>query len=497
MDVYRAFVRRLISNYLYISFIAVLGVGGVVLYCAPGIRWTETLYLTGILTVSLAIMILVNALCFKRDMKPIRDIFKQGGSWEQYEAMYRYIYRLPMLAVKRILGPHFLGLTIPGILFTFLLIHEGKLTFPVYYLVYSFGILLLISFMHALMEFYLTNWACKSFLEAVHLRGKQEYGRTISFEEKVSVPIRYKFQISAFLIGMLPVLLYVMAVQFKLGGWTKADNAYWQWAGVILLVGLAFSYVGSWMLAREIEQPIQHIYEMIAKVEAGDFSTQPYGVYADEFIQLIAGFNRMLEGIKIQNSRNEQLIESYFATLAAALDARDPYTAGHSQRVAEYAVHIGMLAKLPDHLMEELRKSALLHDVGKIGTRDAVLLKDGVLTDEEFDQIKQHPVQGELILRQIEPADAMAPILPGVRSHHERYDGKGYPDGLMGESIPLFGRIIAVADAFDAMTSDRPYRKGMDTDTAMHILDKGRGSQWDPYFAGLLVEDYQRKKSTG
>ncbi|MNE41724.1 Cyclic di-GMP phosphodiesterase response regulator RpfG [compost metagenome] len=161
-------------------------------------------------------------------------------------------------------------------------------------------------------------------------------------------------------------------------------------------------------------------------------------------------------------------------------------------RVAEYAVNIGILAKLPDDQLHDLRKAALLHDIGKIGIRDDVLLKDGRLTDEEWEQIKQHPVLGESILKQIEPMDAMAPFLPGVRSHHERYDGKGYPDGLQGDEIPLFGRIIAVADAFDAMTSDRPYRKGMDTSTAIGILEEGRGTQWDPHFADLFIEAYRK-----
>lgn len=199
----------------------------------------------------------------------------------------------------------------------------------------------------------------------------------------------------------------------------------------------------------------------------------------------------MLSGLQTQAARNSQLVDSYFATLAAALDARDPYTAGHSLRVAEYAVKIGELAQLPEERIDELRKSALLHDIGKIGIRDAVLLKEGRLTDEEWQQVKQHPVLGEAILKQVEPADAMAPYLPGVRSHHERYDGRGYPDGLAGEEIPLFGRIIAVADAFDAMTSDRPYRKGLARDRAIDILERGRGTQWDPYFAGLLVQHFR------
>ncbi|NOU73133.1 HD domain-containing protein [Paenibacillus sp. LMG 31458] len=130
--------------------------------------------------------------------------------------------------------------------------------------------------------------------------------------------------------------------------------------------------------------------------------------------------------------------------------------------------------------LDLLNKTALLHDIGKIGVRDDVLLKESRLTNEEFEQIKLHPVLDESILKQIEPAEAMAPLLPGVRSHHERYNGGGYPDGLKGLDIPEFGRIIAVADAFDAMTSDRPYRKGMPIEKALAILAEGKGTQWDP-----------------
>lgn len=154
---------------------------------------------------------------------------------------------------------------------------------------------------------------------------------------------------------------------------------------------------------------------------------------------------------------------------------------------------IGQLAGLSGQELDDLRKSALLHDIGKIGVRDSVLFKEEALTDEEFLQIQSHTVLGENILRQIEPADKMAPYLGGVRSHHERYDGLGYPDGLAGTNIPLHGRIIAVADAYDAMTSDRPYRKGMDHERALGILEQGRGSQWDPEFAGLFLDYFGEK----
>ncbi|WP_237167942.1 HD domain-containing phosphohydrolase [Paenibacillus yonginensis] len=441
-------------------------------------------------------MTILDILVFIRDTKPASRLFKKEPlPWPEFREIYMQIHRLPFLTVKRIAGPRMAGFSFPVIALTFWLIYKKFLALPVCFLVIGGICAVFMAFLQALIEYYLISWASRPLIIEAFQISERNYGRRISLEGQVMMSIRYKFQLGAFMIGIFPLLLYGIVIQIGFGGWEQAGSVYWQLAAMTLAAGLAFSYIGSRLLAREMERPILHLYEMMDKVKSGDMNIQAKDLFADEFAKLISGFNHMLEGIKLQNARSEQLIESYFSTLAAALDARDPYTAGHSQRVAEYAVHIGMLARLPEQMMDELRKSALLHDIGKIGTRDAVLLKDGVLTEDEFHQIQQHPVQGEMILQRIEPVDAMAPILPGVRSHHERYDGLGYPDHLKGDEIPLFGRIIAVADAFDAMTSDRPYRKGMDTDTAIGILEKGRGTQWDPYFAGLFVEDYRQKRN--
>ena len=135
-----------------------------------------------------------------------------------------------------------------------------------------------------------------------------------------------------------------------------------------------------------------------------------------------------------------------------------------------------------------LKKSAILHDIGKIGISDKILQKDGKLSDEEFAEIKRHPVIGANIVQQVQGFTDMDAVIEGIMFHHERYDGRGYPKGISGDTIPLFGRIIAVADAFDAMTSNRPYRRGMAFDKALTIIENGRGSQWDPEFASIFVE---------
>jgi len=295
--------------------------------------------------------------------------------------------------------------------------------------------------------------------------------------------------LSAILISTFPVLLFALATEVRFGeSDVRLHGAeYWQWAGIVLLLGIGFAAVSAVLMARAVREPIERIYDLTAEVQQGGFGVRVEDLYSDEFSRLVTGFNLMVQGLRGRDEMNAQLVSSYFSTLAAALDARDPYTAGHSLRVARYSVVIGQRCGLPQDVVERLNKSALLHDIGKIGIRDDVLFKEGRLTDAEFEQIKQHPVLGEAILKEIQPAETMAPLLPGVRSHHERFDGRGYPDGLAGEAIPLFGRIIAVADAYDAMTSDRPYRKGMQVEKALSILEEGSGTQWDPQFAGIFI----------
>jgi HD-GYP domain-containing protein (c-di-GMP phosphodiesterase class II) len=172
----------------------------------------------------------------------------------------------------------------------------------------------------------------------------------------------------------------------------------------------------------------------------------------------------------------EELLVSMVRALVSAIEAKDEYTRGHSERVALYGKRLAEELELGEDYCERLYLTGLLHDVGKIGVRDAVLRKPDALTDEEFEEIKQHPDKGWSILQDLEPLNY---VLPGVLHHHENVNGRGYPDGLAGEQIPLDGRILAVADAFDAMTSDRPYRSGMPQQKAEAILKDGAGKQWD------------------
>lgn len=175
---------------------------------------------------------------------------------------------------------------------------------------------------------------------------------------------------------------------------------------------------------------------------------------------------------------------SMVRTLVKTLDARDPYTAGHSERVAKYSVWIAERMGFEQNMLDELYKAALMHDIGKIGIPDAILLKRSKLTDEEFDVIKQHTVIGASILSHMEPKSALQYAVHTARSHHEKMNGKGYPDGLVGNEIPLFARIVGVTDAFDAMTTVRPYSNGLSYELAKEELIRCK----DFIFDGEIVD---------
>lgn len=196
----------------------------------------------------------------------------------------------------------------------------------------------------------------------------------------------------------------------------------------------------------------------------------------------------------IENARlYENIQKVYLSTievLATAIDAKDPYTQGHSRRVTQYSVAIAEEMNLSPKEIEDIRYAGLLHDVGKIGIKDSIIRKPGRLTDEEYAIIKKHPAIGAKILR---PVDFLADKIPGVLHHHEYYDGRGYPDHLVGENIPLAGRIICVADAFDAMTTNRPYRKGLSVKTAVGELKKFSGKQFDPGCVEAFLRAFERK----
>ena len=240
-------------------------------------------------------------------------------------------------------------------------------------------------------------------------------------------------------------------------------------AVLTLLVGSA--------LASRITRPIDRLVRAIKGVSAGDLSQRAEVDSTDEIGYLASAFNEMTRSLK---DKTEELEETYFASmeaLARAIDARDPSTYGHSARVAAVSLLIAGAMGLPTESREALRRGALLHDIGKIGVADRILRKPGRLTRVETADMREHPRIGYQMLKGLR---FMQPSLDGVLHHHERWDGGGYPDRLAGTEIPLYVRILAVADVFDAITADRPYRAGLAFGEAIKAIEKGAGTQFDP-----------------
>jgi HD-GYP domain-containing protein (c-di-GMP phosphodiesterase class II) len=208
-------------------------------------------------------------------------------------------------------------------------------------------------------------------------------------------------------------------------------------------------------------------------------------------VTVLAPFASLLELYVRGSGRYQELkdlLVGLTGSLTAALDAKDSYTYGHSERVARIAVELGRELGLGEEELGDIYLAGLLHDVGKIGIQDSILCKKGPLTPEEYEHVKQHVTIGYTILSDLRQIRS---LLPGVLYHHERYDGKGYPDGLAGEAIPLLARILAVADSYDAMCTPRPYREAMPTRRVEEILVQGSGTQWDPH----VIEAFLRCRS--
>jgi putative nucleotidyltransferase with HDIG domain len=197
------------------------------------------------------------------------------------------------------------------------------------------------------------------------------------------------------------------------------------------------------------------------------------------------------------NRTYDQLKLRYMDTIEAlrqAVDARDIYTRGHSDRVAYYAMEVGKALDLSSEELETLRIGGIFHDIGKIGTADDILLKYDKLSDAELKEIQKHPLKGARILSAV---SMFKDVVPVVKCHHERIDGTGYPEGLSGESIPLLARIISVADAFDAMMSDRIYRSRLNIDQARQQLLNGAGTQFDAYIVSVFINIIDRMTEEG
>jgi putative nucleotidyltransferase with HDIG domain len=258
--------------------------------------------------------------------------------------------------------------------------------------------------------------------------------------------------------------------------------------GLLLLAAGAFllALAASLWIARLLTTPINELSGEIATLAARpDMATRlPLTGSSVELDALTTTFNDLIASVAQAEALTQAAYTGAIRALAVALDARDPYTAGHSERVSVVSVAIGRALGLPEADVEVLRLGALMHDIGKIGVPDEILRKPGGLTDAEYDAIKQHPTLGARILRSV---PFLAPHLPIVELHHERPDGRGYPHGLRGDDIPLAARIVHVADAYDAMTSARAYRGAMPSVDALRELWRCAGTEFHADIVGALA----------
>jgi putative nucleotidyltransferase with HDIG domain len=249
-----------------------------------------------------------------------------------------------------------------------------------------------------------------------------------------------------------------------------------------LLILLSFFF--SLLAARWVSRPIQRLAETTHQIADGNFggNVEMEGL-TFELADLAEDFNRMsghvasyVQQLRQAAQANRELFIGSLRAFAAAIDAKDPYTRGHSERVAAVSRTISRYLQLPEDVQHKIWIGALLHDVGKIGVEDRILRKEGVLAPDEYEQMKMHTVIGAEI---VTPIDQLREMIPAIRWHHEAWNGRGYPDGLKGEQIPLYARIVAVADTFDAITTNRPYQQAYSLQFAVETITRLTGSRFD------------------
>jgi putative nucleotidyltransferase with HDIG domain len=269
-------------------------------------------------------------------------------------------------------------------------------------------------------------------------------------------------------------------------GVTELNRQALAFVSVVVLIAVLFGY----FFAVGISGPIRGLAASTRAISRGEFHQRTPVRGAAEISELAENFNLMasdieeyIERLKEAAEENRELFIGSIRMLSAAIDEKDPYTRGHSGRVAKYSTIIAQELKLTAEDLDKLKISALLHDVGKIGVDDRVLKKPGSLTPEEFEIMKTHTTKGANIMR---PVSQLKDMLPGIELHHEHLDGRGYPYGLSGPQIPLMARIIAVADTLDAMTTNRPYQSAMDIEYALGRIKALTGSKFDQSVVNAL-----------
>jgi HD-GYP domain-containing protein (c-di-GMP phosphodiesterase class II) len=271
-----------------------------------------------------------------------------------------------------------------------------------------------------------------------------------------------------------------------------------RYSRLLALLAVLLSVGISSFAARQIATPLEKLTESSRAIAMGDFSQRVHVTSRTEIGELASTFNHMTEDLerfvhdlKRAAEENRALFINSIQMLAGAVDEKDPYTRGHSDRVTKYSMLIATEMGLGEQEIDKIRIAAQLHDVGKIGIEDRILKKPGALTPEEFEVMKTHTTKGANILR---PVEQLRDMLPGIELHHESLDGRGYPFGLKGDAIPRMPRIITVADTFDAMTTNRPYQAAMDPEYVIRIINSLANTKFDPVVVNALTRVFQSGK---
>ena len=285
--------------------------------------------------------------------------------------------------------------------------------------------------------------------------------------------------------------LGVIAIQDETAALASVSDMHYQTLWISLVAALLTLFIG-FFFAKKLSQPVQELAAGAHRIASGDFSQRIQIRSRTELGDLGSDFNLMtdqiehfIEDLKRSANENRELFLGTVKALAAAIDGKDPYTRGHSERVSRVSMAIAQRMGLSDEECEKIRVSALLHDVGKIGIDDKILKKPAALTDDEYEVMKEHPQKGYKILSQI---PGMKEFLPGMYMHHEMINGEGYPQGLKGDEIPLMGLIVSVADTFDAMTTDRPYQRAMKFEDAVARIQSFVGTRYDERVVAAFAE---------
>ena len=332
------------------------------------------------------------------------------------------------------------------------------------------------------------NQLVKSFVD----RGRVPFSATSSFGMKRGKRI----------VDMLGTFSPVPSLQWAVIAEKTQEEAYQSvfemqsTARKFALLAILLSLVFGISAARQLATPLQTLTESSRAIARGDFSQRvqvksrtEIGELADTFNSMTSDLERFVLDLRRAAEENRTLFLSSIQMLAGAVDEKDPYTRGHSDRVTRYSVLIAKELDLPEDEIEKIRISAQLHDVGKIGIEDRILKKPGALTPEEYEIMKTHTTKGAAILR---PVEMLKEMIPGIELHHESLDGRGYPHGLKGEEIPLTPRIIMVADCFDAMTTNRPYQAAMDPEYVVRIINSLVNTKFDPRVVNALTTVFER-----